>query len=750
MKLGAGLLALLATSASAEPEAPSFVSPPVSTPVSAPAGQPPLLTDLQPEPLPPLGMTPIGMAHPLVIDTAGRVPMPAFRTDEAMGAALDGGTGGQIAPIFTPHNLRAMKSAGLRPVSYRLRTELGIEVWHWNPRGTWSDPARRQGYWTSSDRPGAPIRLSYGYRPARRGDSIDNANESDFSRLTDGDRSSFWKSNPYLDPMFLKDGEDHPQWLYVRLRERLPVDMVEIDWAAPYATRYEVQYWTGVNNLDPAGRWVTFPHGAVTDGKGGVARLHLSDQPITTGYVRVLMRQGSGTAMPGESRRGRPDWRDRAGFAMREIGLGTRRPDGTLADLVVHKPDPKGQTFTHVSSTDPWHRASDIDRDLEQPGIDLLYRSRLGFGLPVMMPTGLLYDTPENVAAEARYLARRRYPVSMLELGEEPDGQYASPADAAALYALIAGRVKGIIPGARVGGTSLQEYRTDTVMLPEEAGSWNGRFVDYLKRHHRLSDLQFMTFEYYAFDDICGDLHQKLIQQSRYIDASMRRMASDGVPGDVPILITEYGFSAFSGRAMSEFVSAELMAEVVARYLALGARGTYMFGYAPDVPINQLKPCAGWGNMMPFMADRNGQAKWPMPSFYAARLLAGAWAMPGNGLHRMVATEVEAMPGQEVVAFTARRPDGRLAVLAINRSASASFHLPLLGAGADGKAHALAGPAELWTYGQDRYTWLDAGEASHPAKSLPPVRSTLPAGPLALDLKPDSIAVLVLPAAKGN
>jgi hypothetical protein len=176
----------------------------------------------------------------------------SFRPDEAIGAAFDGAKKDGIDRKLAPDNIQAMKSAGLRPLTYRLRTELGIEAWHWNPVGTWSDPVGQQGYWTSSDQIGAPIQLSWGYRLPRRGDSGDNANNDDYSRLTDGDRASFWKSNPYLDPDVLKDGDPHLQWLTVAFDKPHPVNAAVIDWATPYATRYQVQYWTSFNKFDPA------------------------------------------------------------------------------------------------------------------------------------------------------------------------------------------------------------------------------------------------------------------------------------------------------------------------------------------------------------------------------------------------------------------------------------------------------------------------------------------------------------------
>jgi hypothetical protein len=662
----------------------------------------------------------------ITVDLSPRGLRNTFRPDEALGAGLDGFWRDGTARVFTPRNLAAMTSAGLRPLTYRLRTELGIAAWHWNPEGTWSEPAHAQGYWSSSDRLGAPIQLSWGYDLPRRGDTIDNANNTGWSKLDDGDLATFWKSNPYLDPSFAHAAQ-RPQWLVLELGDPQVIDAAEIAWGEPYARRYRVQYWTGADEYDPAGRWVTFPRGDIRDGHGGVARLDLGPSAKPTAFVRVLMSEGSGTAPPGAA-----DPRDRLGYAVREAGFGRRRPDGGLDDAIRHAASHSGQSIAHVSSTDPWHRAVDRNPDLEQPGLDLVLASPLAGGRPAMVPVGVLYDTPENAAAELSYLKARGYPLARLELGEEPDGQYVDGEDYGALYLETVDALRRVDRAIPLGGPSLQSGLTDTWLDPDPDRSWNSHFIRYLKARNRLADLQFFAFEHYPFDDICGDVHAKLVEQDALMAHLVARVRAEGVPATIPWYISEYGFSAFSGRAESEMPSALLMANILGQFLTLGGDGAYLFGYQPNEPANQHQPCAGWGNLMLFTADAAGQAKDPTPTFHAARLITGAWLQP-QGVHRLYAARVDAGgPPGRLAAFAARRPDGRLSLLVINRDPHRSYALA---------APALHGPVEAWTYAAAQYDWVEAGPQSHVGRNDPPTHVRL-ARLGALEIPPASLTVL--------
>src|SRR6266496_2376771 len=52
---------------------------------------------------------------------------------KALGAGVDGHERDECARMFTDKNIAEMRSAGFGPLTYRLRTELAGEVWHWNP-----------------------------------------------------------------------------------------------------------------------------------------------------------------------------------------------------------------------------------------------------------------------------------------------------------------------------------------------------------------------------------------------------------------------------------------------------------------------------------------------------------------------------------------------------------------------------------------------------------------------------------------
>lgn len=675
----------------------------------------------------------------LIVET-GSPPAAVVNPWTSLGAGVDGVERGGVARLFTPRNIALMRRAGFGPLTYRLRTELANEAWHWTEEGRWSDSAHRQGYWTSSARPKRPVLIGWGYRLPRRGNTIDQGSNRGWSRIDDGDETTFWKSSPYLDRAYA--GEDLDQWVVVDLGDPAAIDTARIAWARPYATAYAVQYWTGVDEYDDEGRWVSFPGGEVADGQGGLEILALAKAPIRTEFVRLLLRRSSGSAPPDAD-----DPRDRMGYAVAELGFGRRRADGTFEDAVRHGAGRSRQSMVQVSSTDPWHRASDRDPDLEQVGFDRLFASGLTNGQPVMIPVGAFYDTPENARAELRFLKWRGYPVRQVEIGEEPDGQNVTPEHFAALYAQFASVAHQALPGAVTGGPSLQSAIADTWLDEGADHSWTRRFIDALGRRGAAASLGFFSFEHYPFDDLCGDISVKLVAETDLLPAYIRRLRDDHVPPAIPWVISEYGFSAFGGRPEVELPGALINAEIPAQFLKAGGAAAYLFGYGPNGPYRGAKACAGFGNLMLYEADGAGAARWPMPSYWAARMVVRHWLgaarrpvdlLPTSGLDNRA----------PVAAFAARPRAGRVSVLLLNRGRGPA-RLDLAVRGGAGEAASPARILDCLAYDPGRYAWMAAGPAGHPVRDHPPRRCAADPPPSGLTLPGLSLMVIEIAASQG-
>jgi hypothetical protein len=669
-------------------------------------------------------------------------PINRFVPAHAFGGAIDGHEKGEVNAMLSPANAKEMLTAGLGPVSYRLRTELGIEAWHWNPVGRWSDAAKHQGYWISrGDTTGGSISLSYGYKLPRRGSTIDQANEDGYSRLDDGNAVTFWKSNPYLDQHFTREENSTlPQWVVIDLGKETPVNAIRLLWAKPYARVYEVQH-----SRFPGGDlsqalphdWIAFPQGKIVNGRGGDETIRLAIEPYTTRFIRVLMTESSGTAQVRSA-----DIRDRLGYAMREIYVGTIDTKRAFHDVLKRATVADDQSTIYTSSTDPWHRSEDFDRRVEQPGFDRLFHSPLSNRLPMLIPIAVLYDTPENAAAEVRYLKARGYRLEGLELGEEPDGQFVDPEEYAALYLQFATAIHAVDPNLKLGGPSFQDVESDEDD-PAVNGKprWLQRFLGYLERHGRLSDYAFFSFEWYPFDDPCQPTGPQLARATDMLKHALAEMQRGGLTHQIPWMITEYGYSAFAGRPEMDIESAILNADMVGNFLALGGDQTFLYGYEPNEAIQEV-PCS-MGNMMLFQVNSEGAISARMPTFYGARLTTQEWAEPGDQINEMYSAEVTGPGADLITAYAVRRPDGKWALMILNKDPDVARRIEVDFRYEDrGTDVTWSGPVDLYQYSRAQYVLNTDPKDPRPIKDDPPDHRVLADPEKAVNLPPYSMTIV--------
>jgi hypothetical protein len=384
-----------------------------------------------------------------------------------------------------------------------------------------------------------------------------------------------------------------------------------------------------------------------------------------------------------------------------------------------------------------------LTRGIEQPGLDFILRSALTNGLPVLVPVGVLYDTPENATAEIKYLLRRNYDLEGIELGEEPDGQWASPEDYAALYAGVARRLIALNPRLQLGGPSLQNFDDQLLTWPDAAGnrSWMNRFLKYVRS--AAVPFDFFSFEFYPFDNICADAAPQLLETPKRLGEMITSLRADGVPARIPWLITEYGYSVFAGRHEVDIEGALFDADTVGTFLTLGGSKPYLYGYEPNSLQDELK--CSWGNLMMLQLNPNSDQLNRLSAYHTAQLLAKEWMQPINETHEIFPVTIklkDPMLSRAVSVYAVRRPDKQWALLAINKHPKRPAQLAVQFDFPDAQGRSsFAGNVNVIQFSREQYLWHDEGPNGHPSRSLPPARLTRKASSL-YDLPPYSLTIL--------
>lgn len=631
----------------------------------------------------------------------------SFDPDQSLGSSVDALSRSGIDKMYTPHIIQESLSAGWGPLTYRNNTELRVAAWHWNEDGVWSDPAHKSGYFTSSSEPKEMVRYILAYSLPHRGFTHSGGGAS--STLS-GAVTSYWKSNPYLTSRFTGEPDaSHPQWVVVDLGAEKPVSTIRIDWAAPYATSYDVDYWTGKNALskNPQGQWTTFPSGAVKGAAGGAATLRLAETPINTRYVRIWMTSSSNTC----DEHGSEDIRNCVGYAIRDI-----RVDGAGDKL----------DFT-TSSVDPWHSAADVENGdrYAHTGFDLLFTSGITNGLPAMIPVTMLYGTPEDSAAQIAYLKKRGYPVGWIEMGEEPDGKNILPEDYAALYLQWAAAIHKVDPSMKLGGPIFEGVNQDIKVWPDSKGrtSWMGRFVDYLREHGRLADLAFVSFEHYPFEP-CDITWKSLYREPELMKNILKVWRDDGVPKNVPLMVTESHIAWQLTGPMSQIFAALWLVDNIGSFFEGGGAAFY---HSPIQPQGIDPSCLGSASWSNFVSDNDYNIKGYTSLYFAAHLINREWAQHRSGVHRMFPSVADLKDGDGnllVTSYALKRLDGEWAVMLVNRDESNPHAVRIAWEDESGrKRGAFSGPVRMTTFGSEQYVWHDAGANSYADPDGPPLAS---------------------------
>lgn len=663
----------------------------------------------------------------IVVDATPAHAVSTFSPMHSLGAGIDRLRGDITDKVMTPEFIAKIQSAGWQPVTYRQNTELFAEAWHWNPKGTWSNAAAKEGYFVGDATPTSEmIRHSWAAPLPHRG--FTRGDGTGYSRLTDGDLNTYWKSNPYLTRAFTGE-EDHPQWVTLDLGSKVEINAVRIAWTDPYAMKYRVQYWTGDHDPfdTPSGIWQTFPLGSVSAGTGGTATIRLASWMTPVRYLRIWMTVSSGTC----DTHGSSDRRNCVGFAIRELYAGTLSASGEFTDILTHSPN-REQSVTVCSSVDPWHAESDLtEASGDQVGFDLFFTSGVTRGLPAIIPVAILYSTPEDAAAQLAYIRKRGYPVSYVEMGEEADGQHMIPEDYAALYIQFAAAIHKAVPDAKLGGPSFEGVIEDVSVWPDSEGrvSWLGRFFDYLRAHNRIGEFSFLSFEHYPYD-ACNTSWNDLYREPENIGHMIQAYKDDGLPPNTPIFVTEVNLGADVSEAFVDIMGGLWWADYTGALFADGGTGDYFFHY---IPGRLSRGCNdSWGTFGMFTMDRDFNITGYTANYFAAQLITKEWVEPVDKPHRVfraTSDAHDAFGNLLVTAYVVERPDGKWSVMLVNKDPGRAHAVEIRFADSEsGKDRWFSGPVDRITFGADEYQWHANGADGYADPDGPPAKSQVNGG----------------------
>jgi hypothetical protein len=361
-------------------------------------------------------------------------------------------------------------------------------------------------------------------------------------------------------------------------------------------------------------------------GFGGKSVQRLTLKSRSRRGLRIWMTESSNTC--DTRQRGRAKLRGLRDF---EIAAGNFNSQATV--VVWRLTRGPAQTAMQVSSIDPWHRETDLIATRIQTGFDLFFTSGYTNHLPAMIPVAMVYDTPEDSAAELAYLKKRGYPISYVEMGEEPDGQFMLPEDYAALYLQWATALNRVDPKLKLGGPIFTGVNEDI-----KAGCAGPQFVagpicGVSEGAWPDGDLAFMSFEHYS----AGVRHQLSDSTQPELMGHILDVARGWNSADVPLMNTEATCLGLTD-PMQDIFSALWLADSVGAFLT---RGGAVYYHSPIQPEPLRPGCHAWSTYGNFVTNDKLEVQQPTAQYFASQLLNLEWVRHGAGMHELYPAQAD-------------------------------------------------------------------------------------------------------------
>jgi hypothetical protein len=222
----------------------------------------------------------------------------------------------------------------------------------------------------------------------------------------------------------------------------------------------------------------------------------------------------------------------------------------------------------------------------------------------------------------------------------------------------------------------------------------------------------------------------------------------DGVPKEVPLMVTENHLAAELTGPMTTIFAALWLADNVGSFFEGGGAAFY---HSPIQPQGIQKSCLGWASWSNFVADEGGEDGYEIKGYtspyFAAHMINLEWVQHRSGMHHMFPSSVGIADSEGnalVTSYAVHRPDGNWSVMLVNRDETNPHTVRVQFEDSRSKQNvSFSGPVTFVTFGSEQYVWINDGPNSHADPDHPPVATTVAAGPQAsFTLPAASITVL--------
>jgi hypothetical protein len=202
----------------------------------------------------------------------------------------------------------------------------------------------------------------------------------------------------------------------------------------------------------------------------------------------------------------------------------------------------------------------------------------------------------------------------------------------------------------------------------------------------------------------------------------------DGVPKNVPLMVTENHLAAQLTGPMTTIFAALWLADNVGSFFEGGGAAFYHSPIQPQVLHNT---CLGWASWSNFVSDEDYTIRGYTSPYFAARMINVEWVQHRSGTHVMfpATSDVKDADGNLLVtSYAVVRPDGNWSLMLVNRDEARPHHIRVSFDDAKSKhATSFSGPVTFATFGSEQYVWINDGPNSHADPDGPIMSTTIQA-----------------------